>query len=96
VRKGGRLRGIAGEARSVGVVSPRASTSSSGDYDGTRVLGYPEIYERFFAFAQFERSAMPNGSEVTAGGSLSPRGDWRTPSDGSAAAWLRGLERDWD
>jgi NAD+ synthase (glutamine-hydrolysing) len=50
---------------------------------------------RFFAFAQFKRSAMPNGPKVSAGGSLSPRGDWRAPSDGSAAAWLRDLER-WD
>ena len=51
--------------------------------------------KRFFAFAQFKRSALPNGPKVSAGGSLSPRGDWRAPSDGSAAAWLRDLER-WD
>ena len=48
---------------------------------------------RFFAFAQFKRSALPNGPKVAAGGSLSPRGDWRAPSDGTAAAWLRDLER---
>ncbi|MQY10441.1 Glutamine-dependent NAD(+) synthetase [Streptomyces sp. RB5] len=48
---------------------------------------------RFFAFAQFKRSAMPNGPKVSAGGSLSPRGDWRAPSDGTAAAWLRDLAR---
>ncbi|MBR7835626.1 NAD(+) synthase [Actinospica durhamensis] len=47
---------------------------------------------RFFGFAQFKRSAMPNGPKVVAGGSLSPRGDWRAPSDGSAAVWLRELE----
>jgi NAD+ synthase (glutamine-hydrolysing) len=35
---------------------------------------------------------MPNGPKVSAGGSLSPRGDWRAPSDGNAAAWLRELE----
>lgn len=50
---------------------------------------------RFFQFAQFKRSAMPNGPKVSAGGSLSPRGDWRAPSDGNARAWLRDLER-WD
>ncbi|MEU6847175.1 NAD(+) synthase [Streptomyces sp. NPDC046716] len=50
---------------------------------------------RFFQFAQFKRSAMPNGPKVSAGGSLSPRGDWRMPSDSSARAWLRDLER-WD
>ena len=49
--------------------------------------------QRFFAFSQFKRSAMPNGPKVAAGGALSPRGDWRAPSDGNAAAWLRELER---
>ncbi len=48
---------------------------------------------RFFAFSQFKRSAMPNGPKVSAGGSLSPRGDWRAPSDGNATAWLAELER---
>jgi NAD+ synthase (glutamine-hydrolysing) len=48
---------------------------------------------RFFAFSQFKRSAMPNGPKVSAGGSLSPRGDWRAPSDGNAAAWLEDLDR---
>ncbi len=48
---------------------------------------------RFFAFSQFKRSAMPNGPKVSAGGSLSPRGDWRAPSDGNANAWLAELER---
>ena len=40
--------------------------------------------QRFFGFSQFKRSAMPNGPKVGAGGSLSPRGDWRAPSDGNA------------
>ena len=44
-------------------------------------------------FSQFKRSAMPNGPKVSAGGSLSPRGDWRAPSDGNANAWLAELER---
>jgi NAD+ synthase (glutamine-hydrolysing) len=46
---------------------------------------------RFFA-SQFKRSAIPNGPKVAAGGSLSPRGDWRMPSDASSAAWLADLE----
>ena len=46
---------------------------------------------RFFA-NQFKRSAMPNGPKLSSGGSLSPRGDWRMPSDASAAAWLAELE----
>jgi NAD+ synthase (glutamine-hydrolysing) len=48
---------------------------------------------RFFAFSQFKRSAMPNGPKVSAGGALSPRGDWRAPSDGNARAWIEELER---
>ena len=47
---------------------------------------------RFFQSSQFKRSALPNGPKVVTGGSLSPRGDWRAPSDGSAAAWLGELD----
>ncbi len=47
---------------------------------------------RFFATSQFKRSALPNGPKVTAGGALSPRGDWRAPSDGNARAWIAELE----
>jgi NAD+ synthase (glutamine-hydrolysing) len=49
--------------------------------------------ERFFAFSQFKRSAMPNAPKVGSGGSLSPRGDWRAPSDATAALWLHELEQ---
>jgi NAD+ synthase (glutamine-hydrolysing) len=48
---------------------------------------------RFFKTSQFKRSAMPNGPKVGSGGSLSPRGDWRAPSDAEAAVWLADLER---
>ncbi|MFT4172751.1 MAG: NAD(+) synthase, partial [Rhodocyclaceae bacterium] len=48
---------------------------------------------RFFGFSQYKRSAVPNGPKVLAGGALSPRGDWRAPSDGNAAIWLAELER---
>ena len=47
--------------------------------------------KRFFAFSQFKRSAIPNGPKVSAGGSLSPRGDWRAPSDSVAQVWLDDL-----
>jgi NAD+ synthase (glutamine-hydrolysing) len=43
---------------------------------------------RFFTISQFKRSAIPNGPKVSSGGALSPRGDWRAPSDGTAAIWL--------
>ncbi|WP_270935805.1 NAD(+) synthase [Falsiroseomonas oryzae] len=48
---------------------------------------------RFFATSQFKRSALPNGPKVSSGGSLSPRGDWRAPSDASATAWLADLRK---
>jgi NAD+ synthase (glutamine-hydrolysing) len=48
---------------------------------------------RFFETSQFKRTAMPNGPKVSSGGSLSPRGDWRAPSDSSASAWLADLEK---
>jgi NAD+ synthase (glutamine-hydrolysing) len=47
--------------------------------------------KRFFQMSQYKRSAMPNAPKVGSGGSLSPRGDWRAPSDGNADAWLRKL-----
>ncbi|MEM7052278.1 MAG: NAD(+) synthase [Acidobacteriota bacterium] len=47
---------------------------------------------RFFKVSQFKRSASPNGPKVGSGGSLSPRGDWRAPSDGEAEVWLRELK----
>jgi NAD+ synthase (glutamine-hydrolysing) len=48
---------------------------------------------RFFEISQFKRSALPNGPKVVSGGNLSPRGDWRAPSDGNARVWLAELER---
>lgn len=48
---------------------------------------------RFFEISQYKRSALPNGPKVLTGGSLSPRGDWRAPSDGNAKLWLDELER---
>ena len=48
---------------------------------------------RFFQTSQFKRSAVPNAPKVGSGGSLSPRGDWRAPSDGNSTTWLAELER---
>jgi NAD+ synthase (glutamine-hydrolysing) len=50
--------------------------------------------QRYYSFSQFKRSALPNGPKVSHGGSLSPRGDWRAPSDMSARIWLEEIERD--
>ena len=63
-------------------------------YDLPTIRKWLQVFlRRFFAFSQFKRSAMPNGPKVSAGGSLSPRGDWRAPSDGNATAWLAELDR---
>jgi NAD+ synthase (glutamine-hydrolysing) len=63
-------------------------------YDVSAIRRWLIVFvQRFFGFAQFKRSAMPNGPKVSHGGSLSPRGDWRAPSDGNAAVWLADIER---
>ncbi|MCK9233541.1 MAG: NAD(+) synthase, partial [Syntrophales bacterium] len=46
---------------------------------------------RFFATSQFKRSCIPNGPKVGSGGSLSPRGDYRAPSDSVATVWLENV-----
>lgn len=52
-----------------------------------------EFLRRFVQTSQFKRSTLPNAPKVGSGGSLSPRGDWRAPSDAVASAWLDELER---
>lgn len=47
---------------------------------------------RFFGYSQFKRSCLPNAPKVGSGGSLSPRSDYRAPSDSDAAAWLEQVE----
>jgi NAD+ synthase (glutamine-hydrolysing) len=64
------------------------------EYDLATIRKWLEAFLfRFFQLSQYKRSAMPNGPKVSAGGALSPRGDWRAPSDGNAAAWLEELKR---
>ncbi len=63
-------------------------------YDFPTILHWLEVFLfRFFQISQFKRSAVPNGPKVGSGGSLSPRGDWRAPSDASATVWLEELRR---
>ncbi|HET9230339.1 MAG TPA: hypothetical protein VFO00_03560, partial [Vitreimonas sp.] len=60
-------------------------------YDYATLRKWLEVFlTRFFA-NQYKRSAMPNGPKIASGGALSPRGDWRAPSDASAATWLAEL-----
>ncbi len=77
-----------------GAWPPHFRPEQRKEYDLPTIRHWMEVFlRRFFAFSQFKRSAMPNGPKVSAGGSLSPRGDWRAPSDGNAAVWLADLER---
>jgi NAD+ synthase (glutamine-hydrolysing) len=58
-------------------------------YDLAQIKHWLEVFaHRFYQFSQFKRSALPNGPKVSHGGSLSPRGDWRAPSDLSARIWV--------
>ena len=87
-------RGTRGATRPVGPWPPRfpgrrASTRTTSP----TIRKWLRVFlVRFFAQSQFKRSALPNGPKVVSGGSLSPRGDWRAPSDGNANVWLDELE----
>ncbi len=64
------------------------------EYDLATIRKWLEVFLfRFFQISQFKRSAIPNSPKVSAGGALSPRGDWRAPSDGTADPWLDELRR---
>lgn len=66
-------------------------------YDLATIRKWLEVFlKRFFGMSQFKRSALPNSPKVSPGGALSPRGDWRAPSDGTAAPWLDELRRGLD
>jgi NAD+ synthase (glutamine-hydrolysing) len=73
---------------------PHFPEAKRNAYPLAEIRQWLEVFlSRFFGFSQFKRSAMPNGPKVAAGGSLSPRGDWRAPSDGNARVWLDELRR---
>ncbi|NMH97641.1 NAD(+) synthase [Pseudonocardia acidicola] len=65
------------------------------EYDLATIKRWLEVFlRRFVQTSQFKRSALPNAPKVGSGGSLSPRGDWRAPSDASAQAWIHELSHD--
>ena len=71
---------------------PNYPEDSRPEYSLADVREWLEVFiKRFFA-SQFKRSALPNGPKVSPGGTMSPRGDWRMPSDAGPAAWLAELE----
>ncbi|NMO05033.1 NAD(+) synthase [Gordonia sp. TBRC 11910] len=63
----------------------------SPDYDRATIEKWLRVFLKRFMANQFKRTAMPNGPKIGSGGSLSPRGDWRSPSDASVRAWLEEL-----
>jgi NAD+ synthase (glutamine-hydrolysing) len=68
--------------------------AKQNEYDLATIRKWLEVFlYRFFKISQFKRSAVPNSPKVGSGGSLSPRGDWRAPSDSEATVWLEELRR---
>ncbi len=61
-------------------------------YSLAEIVKWERLFLRRFFSQQFKRSALPNGPKVMAGGSLSPRGDWRMPSDASGDQWIAELD----
>lgn len=75
-----------------GAWPPGIAAPDRRGYDLDAIAKWLRVFlRRFFQTSQFKRSAMPNGPKISSGGALSPRGDWRAPSDGSAALWLAEL-----
>ncbi|HEX3364527.1 NAD(+) synthase [Phenylobacterium sp.] len=78
---------------SAGDWPPNFPEGTRNAYDLATIKTWLSVFLfRFFEISQFKRSAMPNGPKVISGGALSPRGDWRAPSDGTARVWLDELE----
>jgi NAD+ synthase (glutamine-hydrolysing) len=82
--------GDAGRGRWSALIPPE----KRHEYDLSAIKAWLELFlYRFFRISQFKRSAVPNGPKVGSGGSLSPRGDWRAPSDAEAVVWLEELRK---
>jgi len=80
--------------RTQGVWPTLLPEQKRNEYDLAAIKKWLGVFlYRFFKTSQFKRSAAPNGPKVGSGGSLSPRGDWRAPSDSEATPWLEELRR---
>ena len=72
---------------------PDIPESKRNQYSIKEIKSWLKVFLwRFFKTSQYKRSCMPNAPKVGSGGSLSPRGDWRAPSDGEASLWLAQLD----
>ncbi|UCF68717.1 MAG: NAD(+) synthase, partial [Acidobacteriota bacterium] len=73
---------------------PAVKPETRREYTLAEIKHWLRVFlDRFFRTSQFKRSCVPNAPKVGSGGSLSPRGDYRAPSDSSARAWLEQLDR---
>ncbi|MFI3248044.1 MAG: NAD(+) synthase [Rikenellaceae bacterium] len=72
-------------------IADQACIAFAGEYDRETIIKWLRIFLRRFFTQQFKRSAMPDGPKVGSV-SLSPRGDWRMPSDATFTEWIEGLE----
>ena len=72
---------------------PHVADADRRAFDRETILHWlGEFARRFFGNSQFKRSAIPNGPKLTSAGALSPRGDWRMPSDSSAKVWREAVQ----
>jgi NAD+ synthase (glutamine-hydrolysing) len=72
-----------------GAWPPHFPPDARKTYDLAAIKKWMRVFLwRFFTTSQYKRSAVPNGPKISSGGSLSPRGDWRAPSDGNSNAWM--------
>jgi NAD+ synthase (glutamine-hydrolysing) len=69
-----------------------AKHAFKGEYNDSTILKWLEVFYRRFFSQQFKRSCMPDGPKVGSV-NLSPRGDWRMPSDACANLWIEEIER---
>jgi NAD+ synthase (glutamine-hydrolysing) len=80
--------------RTLGAWPQGLPEAKHNEYDLATIKKWLDVFLfRFFKISQFKRSAVPNGPKVGSGGSLSPRGDWRAPSDSEAVVWLDELRQ---
>jgi len=63
-----------------------------GEYEKDTILYWMKVFYRRFFSQQFKRSCLPDGPKVGTV-TLSPRGDWRMPSDASARLWLDEIDK---
>jgi NAD+ synthase (glutamine-hydrolysing) len=88
------LAEVAWGDRTLGAWPDLIPVGRRNEYGRAEIISWLEVFlVRFFQTSQFKRSALPNAPKVGSGGSLSPRSDWRAPSDSHADAWLQELRR---